>query len=124
MFALNTNGRLIWEFGTRTAVRHNPVVDGEWTFFGTDGGEIYGLKDGLEAWKTEVEPTISNAPVLVEKTLYVVGDDGTVFALDRATGETKWTQSLAAPVEHSTPIVSGGYLWVPSLDGTLYALQG
>jgi outer membrane protein assembly factor BamB len=123
LLALNTNGRLIWEFGTAKPVRHNPVVDGEWAFFGTDGGEVYGLEDGLEAWKTELDTAVSNAPVLVGETLYVVANDGTVHALDRATGSITWSHPLGVPVERSTPIVSGGRLWVPTLDGTLYALE-
>ncbi|MFC7075334.1 outer membrane protein assembly factor BamB family protein [Haloarcula halophila] len=124
LLALNTNGRLIWEFGTASPVRHNPVIDGEWAFFGTDSGEIYGLEDGLERWKTELDTALSNAPVLVAGTLYVVANDGTVYALDRATGSVNWSHALDVPVERSTPIVSGGRLWVPTLAGTVHAIGG
>jgi len=47
-------------------------------------------------------------------------DTAIVYALDTATGETRWTQTVRAPVFGGL-VLSGGLLYHASIDGTLYA---
>ena len=49
------------------------------------------------------------------------GDDG-VLAIDAGTGKKRWNfDEMGGPA--STPVVSGGMVYVNNLDGKLYALR-
>ena len=54
--------------------------------------------------------------------LYVGTTEGTVYALEAATGRIDWTFETAGPV-HSSPALAGNKLYVGSDDGSIYALD-
>ena len=54
--------------------------------------------------------------------VYVGSDNGKVYALDAATGHSRWTYATGSNVE-SGPAVAGGTVYVSSDDGNVYALD-
>ncbi|MFC7199489.1 PQQ-binding-like beta-propeller repeat protein [Halospeciosus flavus] len=63
-----------------------------------------GLSDGAERWSKSV-----SGATLVGDTLYAVTGDGTVLALDSATGEVQWEQSVPTV---ASPVVADGRVYV------------
>lgn len=57
-----------------------------------------------------------------EQVLYVGRSDGTVAALDAATGAVLWTADVGAGVT-ATPALADGVLFVPTADGDLVAVD-
>ncbi len=55
-------------------------------------------------------------------TVYIGSDDGTVTALDAATGRLRWTYTTGSRVD-SSPAVAGGTVYAGSDDGQVYALD-
>ncbi|HEX6419435.1 MAG TPA: PQQ-binding-like beta-propeller repeat protein [Acidimicrobiales bacterium] len=72
---------------------------------------VWSLKDPRGFWAT---------PALYEDIVIAPSDGGTVYALDRETGEVRWTFDLAPPTWQS-PVVVDGVLVQGDCDGTLRA---
>ncbi len=60
---------------------------------------------------------VNSSPVLVGHTLWAVDRDGTLHALDAATGAARATVAVGAASRFATPAVSGTALVVPTLTG-------
>jgi outer membrane protein assembly factor BamB len=56
-------------------------------------------------------------------TVYVQSRDGTLYAVDAATGEEEWAFTQPTGDVHSSPTVVDGTVYVGSNDGTLYAVD-
>lgn len=96
-------------------------IDADWPMPAHDAGRsnyspvASGPTDRVaELWTTAVDASLSG-PVLADETLYVGGDDGTVRAVDAATGEERWQRPVGAPAD--TPWVHGDRLFVPTAEG-------
>jgi outer membrane protein assembly factor BamB len=146
VYALDAaDGSTLWEreahqgvpFGGRhrknTYASETPVTDGErvWAYFGNVGLYCYS-SDGEPLWEKRFEPRptyldfgTAASPLLHDGRLYVVNDneqDGTLYALDAATGEELWR------VERSSrhPLIKTGfstpYLWRNALRTEIVVL--
>ncbi len=60
---------------------------------------------------------VNSSPVLVGHTVWAVDRNGTLHALDAATGAAKATVAVGAASRFATPAVSGAALVVPTLTG-------
>lgn len=76
------------------------------------------------AWVTPLQGRPVAAPVLSpdEASLYVVTDTGRAYALDAATGATRWTAELGAH-PRGEPALAEGQLYVATADGRLLAFH-
>jgi len=61
-------------------------------------------------------------PAVTGGTVYIGSDDGTVEALDAATGSLRWTYTTGS-YDVSGPAVAGGTVYVGGDDGTVHALD-
>lgn len=75
----------------------------EWTFEGADDA-------------------IRTTPVSSRSVVYFGSWDGSLYALNRASGEKKWAHEVGAKI-NSTPAVTAGTLYFGSDDGHVYALD-
>jgi len=75
-----------------------------------------------ELWRLEVQGDVRGSPAVVGGVLYVGGGDGTVYALDPASGEQQWTFVTGGPIT-SSPTVADGLVFIGSEDRVLYALD-
>lgn len=74
-------------------------------------------------WATELDGAATTSPVVGpgEETVYAGTAAGTVYALDAATGDVRWTAAVGARVT-APPALAGGTLFVPTEDGDLVAV--
>ncbi|GAB2844123.1 hypothetical protein GCM10027176_54750 [Actinoallomurus bryophytorum] len=109
-----------------------PVVGGGLLFSaGTQSEEGLCAYDGLTGqrrWAFNTGRSVQAAPCVAGTTVYVASSEGTVFAVDTATGQARWRHELdpssSFPVQvDSPPFVSGDTLFVGTQDKTLYALD-
>ena len=66
--------------------------------------------------------SVRSSPAVANGVMYVGSDDHKVYALDAATGATKWTITTGDSVR-SSPAVSNGVMYVGSGDHKVYALD-
>jgi len=82
------------------------------------------VADGSGAWSDPFRTDHSgfSAPAVANGVVYILGDDGSVYLLDAATGRKIDRFGIGAR-GRSAPAVADGTLYVGSDDGTLHALQ-
>ena len=82
--------------------------------------------DGTELWRRWLGATVTAAPsTTADGVTYVADLDGTLTALSWADGATAWTAYLGGPYRaglSTTPVQSGGWLYVGRTDGALLAV--
>ncbi len=126
IYALDsTSGKIRWENVTEGQVISSPAVWEDTVFVGSMSatGSFYALdlKTGKIRWKKGLEP-IGSSPAIVDRTLYVGGVNGNVYALAAQDGTVLWkfqTKSLII----SSPAVTAQTVYIASTDGNLYAID-
>jgi outer membrane protein assembly factor BamB len=133
-------GRRLWVFRAGGAVRTRPTVAAGSVYVAADDGFLYRLKasGGEEVWRVRVvEAPIERLPFDNPKSRYdrfgsdvtVRGDrlylgthDGSVLALDAATGARLWSFATGDAVL-AAPAVDSGRVYAGSFDRHVYALD-
>jgi outer membrane protein assembly factor BamB/tetratricopeptide (TPR) repeat protein len=126
-------GEVVWVATTQGAIDGPPTVGllgGEAgsravVFFGSRDGNVYArdVLRGLEAiapFRTDGQ--VVSSPLVVGEVVYVGSTEGTLYALDAATGQGMWTFSTGAEIR-AAPAFAEGVVYVGSMDGKLYALD-
>lgn len=82
------------------------------------------LARGMAHWWTAQpdRPHIPTAPVAAGGLVLVGSDDGTVCAIDAATGRPRWKAHTDGPI-YFPPALAGGRAFVGSNDGHVYAFE-
>ena len=75
-----------------------------------------------ERWRFTAGDSVDSSPTVVDGVVYVGSDDGTLYALDAATGAERWRFATGDEVD-SSPAVVDGVVFVGSEDGNVYALE-
>lgn len=79
--------------------------------------------DGVrERWRFDVADEAFAPPVVVDGTVYVGSGNGTLYALDAATGQQQWGFSTGNDVG-TAPAVVDGTVYFGSDDGNVYAVS-
>src|SRR5205085_148072 len=117
-----------WSFTANSSTFAEPIVAGGTVYLttaGVKGGKIFALdaETGAQRWvrtfaNNAVEPCggtaqptgIQGAPAVVDGVVYIDASDGAVYALDAATGATRWQAQIADPAKGEvmldSPVVS------------------
>ncbi len=84
----------------RGSTRFVPYVDDTGVYAASiDGGVVrLGIKNGKRAWRRNLDVRLSSGVGGDSKHVYVSSRDGEVFALDKQTGDTVWTQRMSSEV--------------------------
>ena len=127
---------LLWRFSAGAPVKATPVIGGGMAFFANDKGKIFAVNmEGREVWsRTLPEGTNGtatfDAPLLCADGALVAGSvSGRLYALDPATGATRWEYALDHPIRGSpnvfpNPIDGRAQVVVLSQDeGVLHCLD-
>ncbi len=78
--------------------------------------------DGSQRWRhTSSSGEVLYAPAVVDGRAFVVAEDGSVAALDAATGEERWSSAVAGI--DALPAVWGSTVYVATMGGSLEALD-
>jgi outer membrane protein assembly factor BamB len=128
-----TTGRAVWRYGSGRCGWSSPAVAGPLvvvTFIGHvcsfdvpgDDGLVvaFGRAHGTIRWRRTIGPTESS-PLVVGGLVYVGDWTGHVWALDAATGATRWVYRTSGPVKSSAAFAAGR-VYIGSYDGHVYAL--
>jgi len=101
---------------------------GEWAMFRRDlshtgnadaNGTLPG--DTLQ-WTFHTGNLVTSSPAIAGTEIYVGGQDGHLYAIDRMTGEKLWDIAAGDKIT-SSPAVAGGMIYIGSEDGKLYAFK-
>jgi len=104
----------------------SPAVVNEQLYVGTHGGDVVSVnwKAGNISWRYTPErlmPFHASAAVTDELVL-VGGHDKQLHAIDRATGDARWTFETQARID-SSAVVAGDRVFFGSGDGNIYGLN-
>jgi outer membrane protein assembly factor BamB len=80
---------------------------------------------GVEAeplWSVRTGAPVFGSPATADGVVYVGSDDGSLYALDAESGETRWRFETGDRVR-ARPTIHGNRIIVPSDDGFLYSLE-
>jgi len=68
-------------------------------------------------WSFTGNGQLITPPLLIDSTVFIGASDGTVYALDAATGGQLWSGSAGGPMTQNGLAAAGGYLIVPAGNG-------
>jgi outer membrane protein assembly factor BamB len=133
--AQSNGGERVWSFAPDGGWGHHvygsPTVVNETVYFGIwgEGSDVYALdaNDGGRKWKWTVpNGSIGSSPNVVNGTVYVGSNDGTLYAVDADSATTEWQFDINTSDQvFSSPTVWKGTVYVGSgnSDSTLYAVN-
>lgn len=137
LYALDTeSGRIIWSFDADAPVATSPAVAGEVILVSGRDGVLHGVSrsSGHELWRVSTGPDrplpwghegwdyIHSSPSLAHGTAYWGSGDGTLYALDPATGRARWRSEVDSRIR-STPAVVDDLLVFGDSEGYVHALD-
>jgi outer membrane protein assembly factor BamB len=130
-----------WSYATDNRVEATPAVADDTVYVGSYDMHVYavGAETGDERWARELGGLVRGSPTVADDTVYVgvgchnlacapfaeeagVRGVGWIYALDAASGETRWRYDVGNEVV-STPATDGETVYVGASDETLYALD-
>lgn len=139
MFALSADkGERLWDSTGTVEVAGllsigSPAVGQDTVVVGFSSGELSALRveNGRPVWQDALARTgrstalaaladIDASPVIDKGRVFAVGHGGRMAALDLATGQRVWEQTVAGV---ATPWVAGDYVYVVTLNGELMCLN-
>jgi outer membrane protein assembly factor BamB len=131
LYALRAeDATVLWRFETLGVVQCEPLYDAseDVVYFGSNDGALYKVnaKDGRLLWRFMTNAEVARRPVIRGSTVYAVNANDTVIALNRKTGERRWSQHRAPALGmevagYAGPLVSGDFLYAGFSDGTVTA---
>lgn len=73
-------------------------------------------------WRTRTGDAVRSTPAITARRIFIGGDDGNLYALDRATGAVVWRFAAGGPVS-SSPAVARGLVVAATLNGRIFAVD-
>ena len=117
-----------WKVPTGGKVWSTPAVANGVVYFGSLDRKLYAvnLSDGTRVWTEpfEARGAMVARPVVDGGLVYIGAFDSVFYAVDAATGGEAARFDGASGWFWAGALVSGGVVFAPSLDGSLYALAG
>ncbi|MDR3691796.1 MAG: PQQ-binding-like beta-propeller repeat protein [Fimbriimonas sp.] len=131
LFAINgSTGQQVWTFPVPGQIFSSPAIGPDGTIYVGDFetysgfGHFYALSSaGAQKWSLQTAAIVSSAAIGTDGTVYVGADDSNVYALDPATGSTKYSYKTGDYVQGAPAIGPDGSVYAVSNDGYLYALS-
>lgn len=129
------NGRVNWRYEVRNPMISKPVIHGGRLFITTSDDTVYAFDAGTGKWlwhyrrRSAPPATIlgASAPLIDGNEVLVGLSDGFLVSLSAEEGQLKWERKLHLGTKFTDvdarPVVDNGVLYVPSYDGSLYALK-
>ncbi len=112
-------------------------ISGTLVYICGDDGYLYAfdcsVNESPPMWKADVGASnsqrlqkplvVSGAPTVANGVVYVGSEDQSVYAIDAATGERRWSYATTGQIVRSSPTVVDGTLYIGSDDKNLYAID-
>lgn len=117
--------RLCWlivlSIAAASGVHSQPVFRGDNTHSGVFASQgprqFHRVK-----WTFPTGDGVVSSPTYSDGIIYFGADDGSIYAVDAATGRQVWKHTTGGPAP-SSPAIAGGMLYAASYDGRFYALN-
>jgi outer membrane protein assembly factor BamB len=108
-------------------VGSTPALDGNFLFVGTMTNQVQAInwKEGQVAWSYEAKKKqmpFAASVAVTDELVIAGGRDKLLHAIDRKTGDVKWTFATGGRID-SSPVVAGKRVYFGSLDGKLYVVD-
>jgi len=132
----------IWEYKTEGSIISSPVASNGKVYVGSCDKYLYCFDEwtGNLIWKALTGSRLCSAPAVVDGKIYTGPDDGYVHCFDAVTGQELWKADAGAsvltfdptgnPIQsytmapiQSSPIVTGGRVYVGSLANMTYCFD-
>lgn len=134
------SGRQLWSFDLDAPARGAPSVQGNLVVTVTATNSVYAVNvaDGTEAWLFNGIPEgagllAAASPAIVGNSVYFAGSSGELVAIDRKTGEMRWSDTIVQGSRRfaisgisdvaASPVVADGAIYVVSVAGNMAALN-
>jgi outer membrane protein assembly factor BamB len=120
--AVPLDGTVAWRARLDSGATTSLVADDHAVYVGVANAALVALsaQDGRELWRTSVPGQLDAPPTLAGDHLYITLRDGSVAALDPATGQLIWREG-AGPTFSAGALVSEGTLYASALgDARMY----
>ncbi len=98
-----------------------PMFRGSQNLAGVTNGEL--PKPLRLRWTFQAKDSIESSAAIFGSTVYVGSMDGSLYAVDLATGKLRWHYAASGPVQESSPCVQNGTVYVGDLNGILHAVD-
>jgi outer membrane protein assembly factor BamB len=124
------SGRTWWRFPTGP-LTNEPVIKGGFVYAAASDGTLWALHlkgDQRVAWTYRVDGSWGAAPAVSGDVLYIGDNNGTVHAIDAASGKCLWKTSVTTGDSRSRQLfsratVNDRRVYLGAADGILYALD-
>jgi outer membrane protein assembly factor BamB len=109
LYAFDPAGNLLGLFQTGSSIWAQPVTDDTRLYVASMDHHVYAVDPAdlsQAVWDTELDASIVSKPALLDGTLYAGTINGTLYALEAATGEVLWQVTLDGGI-WGTPAAGG-----------------
>ncbi|MFD2375737.1 outer membrane protein assembly factor BamB family protein [Haloarchaeobius iranensis] len=100
-----------------------PAVLDSAVYVSQDQLRAYDTSDGSQIWESSLAERVRTAPSVDNSHVYAGSKDGTLFAVDRRTGETRWSYSTGGELRSSTPVLADESVYAGNLAGKLFSIN-
>ena len=130
VFAVDSDsGRISWRVDTEVPVSAGPGVSNERVLLGASNGQVVALSrvNGSEQWRAALSSEVLAVPIEHAGIVLVRTIDGRVYGFDADNGTREWVVDKSVPLltlrGNSTPIASGGRVYIGYDNGQMLALN-
>ncbi len=129
LHALDSSGQAVWKAELGDVADATPATDGERVFVQTWQRQVIALRlaDGKELWRFEYPESPADdhrqgGLVVAGQQLLVPAWNGQLYALDRQSGELRWSYDSGSPLR-AAPLVTAERIYLPTSGGDLLCLD-
>ena len=116
-----------WTFETHSAIYGSSASDGQYLYFGNEGGELYCLtREGILNWQLQLDGSIKSAPAVKGKSLIVNTDKGLLYCINAKNGKVIWQQQAGEERRYdlwdynlSSPVIEEDKVFIGFGDGSI-----
>ena len=114
------SGQEKWKFKSRMPIASSPAVANGKVYFGA--GDVYAVdaKSGILQWKFATQNVVHASPAVAGGAVFVGSWDGSLYAIDAATGRKKWNYPTSKSWVNGTPAVRDGLVYVGTSDSSRF----
>jgi outer membrane protein assembly factor BamB len=123
-------GKRRWTFQSKGWMGSRPTVSADAVYVGSQDRHFYAIdkQTGQELWNIETGSWNSASPAITEKYVVFGSNDGKVYAVLRGMGSTVWEYDTTDGGKtrgsiYCRPLVSEGVVYLPTMAGTLHAID-
>jgi outer membrane protein assembly factor BamB len=133
LYALDPNGNLKWDYPTGGQIDASPALGADGTIYFPADRHLYALRPEVNAtdrlrWRTDVSSGSTSSPAVRADGVIIAGFDDLHIRFFEPDGRVRWSRNTEARTEdyiESSPLVApDGSIYIGSLDGQLYKLNG